>query len=847
MMPNQKRITLEINGNRVAAETGETLLTVLRREGISIPTLCYDDRLAPHGGCRLCLVARRDGGQGLVASCHTPVQRGMVIETDSEDVMAARRRQLQLIILDHRMECPVCERAGDCRLQDLVYENGVEEQPLRFARPAGIRDTASPIIARDNEKCVLCSKCVRLCGEVQGIAEIGIMDRGLAAHVSTIGDRQLDCEFCGQCVHACPVGALVAKPFASNVPVWLREATETTCSYCSCGCLLKMESYEGAIQRVTPLADGSPNHGKLCAKGWLGWDATTSSERIGHPMIRKDRQLVEVDWDEALDAAIEGVRRAQERNKAVVGLASPRLTNEDAYLFQRLFRSVFRSPHVGVGPAAGVGALVDGVRESFGITRSTASFEDLAAADLVMVLRADPTRTHPLIKTELVQGVTQRGQKLLLAHALSGGLERHATQYLPLHPGTEETLLLGLAHLLLKEHTDKRELGTRGAGFAAYRSGLEQYGPEAVAEATGLEPDQLREAATLLAGASNIVFVVLTGSGIPGDEALSTRRACELLALLGSIEGPGRGILVMGEKANTQGVVEVGLHPDLLPGSRLACSEEDRAACENILGAEMPEERGWNGREIFEAATRGDVGLVYLAGQDPVGDWRIGSAAKAGLDKADFVIVQDAFLTATAQIADVVLPAAILSERVGHFTAADGLPRELQRSDRPPEGILQDGRIILDLAKRYGVPIATGPALREEMRRLVRDPRGASPQPRFAPPVEIHPPPRMDKFYLDLSPQLFHSGSTTLRSALLKELAPPVSLMMAPGDAEKLGISEGAMVRLSVGSTKLLLRALIDTAVREGTIATLPQSLKAHARDFEDISDDMRWVSVEAV
>jgi NADH dehydrogenase/NADH:ubiquinone oxidoreductase subunit G len=184
MMANHKRITLEVNGNRVTATAGETLLTVLRREGIAIPTLCYDDRLAPHGGCRLCLVARRDGAQGLVASCHTPVQRGMVIETDTEDVMAARRRQLQLIILDHRMECPVCERAGDCRLQDLVYENGVEEQPLRFARPAGLSDAASPIIARDNEKCVLCSKCVRLCGEVQGIAEIGMKRSRAGSHQS---------------------------------------------------------------------------------------------------------------------------------------------------------------------------------------------------------------------------------------------------------------------------------------------------------------------------------------------------------------------------------------------------------------------------------------------------------------------------------------------------------------------------------------------------------------------------------------------------------------------------------------------------------------------------------------
>jgi predicted molibdopterin-dependent oxidoreductase YjgC len=846
-MANQRSVTLDINGKRVTALTGETLLSVLRREGISVPTLCYDERLAPHGGCRMCLVARRDGGQGLVASCYTPVQRGMVIETDTEDVMAARRRQLQLLILDHRMECPVCERSGDCRLQDLVYEYGIEEAPLSFSRPTGLHDTASAVIARDNEKCVLCAKCVRLCSEVQGIDAIGIFDRGLTTHVSTAGNRPLDCEFCGQCVHACPVGALVAKPFVSDVPVWLRESTATTCSYCSCGCLLRMESYEGEIQRVTPLLDGSPNNGKLCAKGWLGWDITTHPERLKHPMIRKDRQLVEAGWEEALEVTIAGLRRAQERNRAITGLATPRLTNEDAYLFQRLFRSVFGSPHVGAGSAPGISALVDGVRPAYGITRSTASFKDLASADAVMVLCADPTRTHPLIKTELVQGIMQRGQKLLLAHALSGGLQRQATIYLPLHPGTEETLVLGLAHVLVRKLHGRRDGAPQPVGFAEFRKGLEQHSPRAVGSITGLQPDEIRAAAGLLASVDNVVVVVLTGSGIPGDEAAVARRGCELLSLLGCVDGPGRGILVMGEKANTQGVVEVGLHPALLPGSRLVANDDDRAACEAVWKTSIPALTGWNSEKMLQAAAGGKVGFFYLVGQDPVGDWRSGSLAREALERADFVIVQDAFLTASTQFADVVLPAAILSERIGHFIAADGMPRELQRTDRPPGSILQDGQIFLELAGRCGAAVSSGPALREEMRRLVRDPRGVSPQPKLSPPGALPEPRVMNPFFLDLSPQLFHSGSTTMRSALLKEFAPPVSVLLSPRDADAIGISDGAMVRLTVGDNQILLRGHIDASMREGTIATLPQSLKAHARVFEDITDEMCWVCVEAV
>jgi predicted molibdopterin-dependent oxidoreductase YjgC len=839
--------TIEVNGRRVKARPGELLLTVLRREGTVIPTLCHDERLTPYGGCRLCLVARRDAGGGLIPTCYTPVQRKMVIETDSPDVHEARRRQLQLLILNHRMECPVCDRAGDCRLQDLAYEYGVEDEIVNFERRLHPRDEASPIIVRDPEKCVLCGRCVRLCDEVQGVAEIGIFERGLQSVISTEGGRPLDCEFCGQCVNACPVGALVPESPAPRVPVWLRESVTTTCSYCSCGCQLDIESYEGRVQRVASRIAGSPNSGKLCAKGWLGWDATAASERLDNPLVRRNGELVEVNWVDALQSVIEGFQTASGAGKAVVGLGTPRMTSEDAYLFQRLFRTGFGSPHVGTGPAAGIGALVDGVGQALGVRRSTASFEDLAAADLVFVLRADPSRTHPLVKTELVQAIRQRGQKLILAHALSGGMERHASRYLPLRPGSEETLLLGLASLLLHQRRVRSRHG--GApGFGEYKEALESWAPGEVAEATGLHAEDLAATEKLLAEARSAVVVVITGNGIPGDEAAVAQRACELLAVLDKLDGPGCGILVLGEKSNVQGVVETGLHAALLPGGREASSAESREACSAAWGSPVPEAQGWNAAQALRAAALGEVGLLYLVGQDPLGDSFSGSIPRTAVERADLVVVQDGFLTRTAAAADIVLPITILGERTGQFTAADGTPRELRRATRPVHGIPQDGQIFTELSRLCGTSTVSGPALRAEMRRLVREPHGATVQPRFRKPGPIPAARGRERpFFLDLSPQLFHSGRTTLRSATLKELGPPVSLRIAPGDAELLGISDGAMVRVTAGDTKLLLRACLDRTVRPGAVAALPQSLESRERGVEGSDDALQWVSVERV
>jgi len=830
-MVEPRRVRIRVNGSLVEVEAGRILLEVLREQGIDVPTLCHDDRLAPYGGCRMCVVARRDGAHsshhlamrrgeksGLVAACTTPIEDGMVIETEGPEVIEARRRQLQLLLLTHRMECPVCDRNGDCRLQELVHLYGVaDDDVLGLEHHVAAPDADGKVILRDPEKCILCGRCVRLCDEVQGVAAIGFVGRGLGLQVSTAPGRELECEFCGQCVNACPTAALLARPYRSSIPAWLRQQTATTCCYCSCGCQLVVESHEGAVVRVTSRPTELPNRGKLCVKGWLGWDVLSSEERLLTPLIRRRGRLEEASWEEALEAVAGALRQARAPERTAAGICSPRLVCEDAYLFQRLMRCVVGSPHVGPGPEAGVSALVEGLGRVATAPRSTAGFDDLEVADTVLVLRADPSGTHPLIKTELVQAVRRRRTRLVMAHALSGDLGRLASPFLPLRPASEVALVCGLARELASAREGRGENGGGPRGLSEWLRSVQAYTPSVVESLTGLQAGQLGRAVAALEQARRLVVVVVTGRGIPGDEVEVTRAAAGLVTILEQA-GIEAGLLVAGEKGNVQGIVDVGLHPALLPGFLDAAVEDDRRAYGEHCGGLVPPGPGWGVSEVFANAAEGRVDVLYVVEHDPAGVWPREICGREGVERAGFVVVQDTTLTETARLADVVLPTAALLETEGSVVGADGLRRRLRRVVKAPAGLPQGGEVFVRLASRLGSRLPTHRTLEEEIARLVPGEDRRPTIDRLVPAPAPTGAPADSGMVLDASPQLFHSGWVTARSRMLTDLAPLVVVRLCPDDASRLGILEGEMLRLSAGGREVLLRARVDPQVRPGTV-----------------------------
>jgi predicted molibdopterin-dependent oxidoreductase YjgC len=808
-------VDIVVNGKELEVPAGKLLIHVLEEHGVVVPTLCHDERLTPYGGCRVCCVARKDGRGGLIPACSTPVQRGMEIETDTEEVVDSRRKQLQLLVLNHRMECPVCERNGDCRFQDLIYEYGVGDELLPFERVLVPRDERSPIIVRDPEKCVICGKCVRICDEIQGEAAIGLVNRGLEAHVSTFLEKPLDCEFCGQCVNACPVGALVARPFVTEAPAWLRQNTTTTCSLCSCGCQVVVETFQGHIHTVKgDDVRKAPNHGNLCVKGWLGWDLLSSEERLTEPMVRKNGHLEPVSWREALEVASELMRQARDGGEPMVGVATSRMTTEDGYLMQRLMRDVLRTPHVMQAPIGGPDAL-DGMWDATGVPSSTTQVDKIRDADAVLVLRGDPKRTHPIVKNEIVESVKHRGQRLVLAHSLSGGLEQHAELYLDVVPGSETDLVHGMAAALAEQRPEAFAAFEGAEGIEAFKASLTSYTPEAVAEATGLTAAQLQKLFGILLSAGKLLTVVVTGNGVPGDERATTAAAARLTALVNG-DPEASQVLVLGEKANVQGLVDVGVAPDWLPGHRRVDNEEAQAEVAQVWGSGVPSGPGWQVDEVAQRCATGEVGLLYLAGSDPVSCWARSLHPRSMVEGARRVIVQDAFLTPAARMADVVLPVAILGERNGSLVGSDGTRRELRAAVPTPAPLPQDGELFVELAHRLGAELPTRDALAFEMDQLLSWPVPVAPVQRFRAVDAPKPGERVERFLLDAAAHLFHSGQTTTHSPALQHLSPTIAARMNREDALALGVKNGELIQLAAGDTVVMGRARIDRHVRPG-------------------------------
>ncbi len=808
-------IAIVVDGRTIQAREGSNLLDVLQANGIRVPRLCHDPRVAPAGNCGLCIVCRRDHDDELVLACESRVETGMEVDTATPPVVAARARRLAVLLSSHALECPTCERHGDCRLEDLVHLLGaVGEGPMPLlARPP--REDSWPLIAHDPARCVACGLCARLCNEVMGVGAITLVATGSGSQVVTVSGGPLSCEFCGQCVDACPVAALAARPDATGMPAWQRETTPTTCSGCSCGCQLGVESHDGALIRIRGVDGSDPDDGNLCVRGRYAWDLLRSSDRLATPLVRRGGRLVEVSWDEALAATAQALRAARAQRESVAAIGSTRLTDEDAYVLQRFMRSVVGSPHVDAGPDAGVRALVDGIGAAVGVPKSTASFADLTAADVVLVLRGDPGRSHPMVKNLLVQRAA-RGRRVVEAFATAGGVAGRRAGHLQVAAGGEQALLGWLSRDALRRRSAAGGDWPGLPGFGPWRAALEAIGDDELAAASGVAPAALRELGDVTSGAGSLVIVVVTGRGIPGDEAVVARRSCELLAVLGQARRPGSGVLLLGAKTNTQGVLAAGVHPHLLPGYRDAGSARDRASCALRWGRSVAAGPGWSHREAMIRAAAGEAGVLILAGQDPVGTWPRGLAARAGVEGARFVVVLDSFLTETVRLANVVFPVMTGIEREGTVTSADGVRRVLRRGVRPPGGLPSDRQVLVELSRRLGVRIPGGDSLADELAGELAEAPGVTGSITFGPVEPIAPAGSTRGLLLDAAPRLVHASSMTRHSATLLGLRPLVNVRLSTHDARALGLEDGETARVVAGPREVLRRVVVDPTVPRG-------------------------------
>jgi len=827
-MKNTKMIKLTIDGRPVEVAQGATILEAARTVGIDIPTLCYHEWVSPIGSCRMCVV--KVDGYGIVASCNTPAADGLVVTTDDDELHRLRKQQLELILLNHPLDCPICDKAGECRLQDLTYAFNVSEQPFHATMEKQTVDTSSWLIERTDSRCVRCGRCVAVCEEVMGVGAYTFDGRGYAVKINTHDGGPLDCEFCGQCVAICPVGALLAKGFKHRARVWDLARQETVCGYCGAGCQLELNVRRNRVYRVTSDRKTTSNDGLLCVRGTYGNDYFTHENRRHSPMVKRDGHWVEIGWPEALDSVAEGIKHALATGgpEAVGVLASPRLPLEDAYLTAYVFGDVVGTRLVAVSGQDGYGEALKTTFFRLGRAGSTADFDDLGRADAILLLGSDLAAEMPVPHLRALRAVRENDARLINAYPTPTKCDDFATSRLRYHPGEETAVLLMLLRCLVEQKGQSVDfIMRRTEGFAAFKAGLDRLNLDDLAWRSGISIETAMQAAAELARAKAPVVVLgnqSLGSPMAGQIA---GLAIDLLMALGRVE---HGLLLSSDRSDVFGAMLAGLAPGRGPGLK---------ARENLpVGwTRMPEAPGLGYRGVLEAGMVGHLSALIVLGANPLVGTPMAEPLRKAMDVTGFVVTSDPFLNATAEQAQIYLPTQTFAEREGLILSVEGRLLNMRRAIEPAEGAMTEWQILLELAKRLGKPYGgeTLHDIRRELAANVADltdvdyetlPRSGQFIPRFAlgedtkitfGAIPLLPSRLEGDLLLVTGPVFAHNGTLSQRGGGPMTICPEPWLALHPDDAREHGLSAGASVKVRAQNTELSATVRYDDRLSRGT------------------------------
>lgn len=838
-------ISLTIDGREVSVEEGATILEAAGVAGVYIPTFCYHKRLMPFGACRMCMVEVEQMKGRLVPSCSTPAANGMVINTNTPEVRKARRTLLELLLIHHPLDCPVCDKGGECTLQDLVYEYALSSTRFFDKKFHHEIDRASPLIERNVNRCVLCGMCARVCEEMVGAAEISFVNRGLKTTIGTDFERVLDCEFCGECVNICPVGALTDKLFKYKARTWELKKVNTICSYCSTGCTLTLGVKGNRIYRIVGDDTIGVNKGSLCAKGRFGYQYLISPERMNSPLVKnKEGELVRAPWEEALERIVQGFRKVKERHGAasIGGICSERLTNEEAYVFQKFMRAVVGTDSVDHSGTYSYSGLLKGFRGSFGYAANDITLEDIRGAEVIFLVRSNLSETHPVIGYQVNMAVKGDESKLIVASSSTVKLNRLAAISLTHHPASEIVLLNGIVHTLISERLyDERYVATSTEGFEQLKEGVARYHGEYVEKITGVKKEDIEETARLLAKGKRVCILVSCGLAMLSDDEKLAQAVANLALLLGLVGKKGSGIALLGEKCNAQGVLDMGVLPSLLPGYQDLLDAKVRGTFEEVWNVSLPSQSGYNALEMMVHAEKGTMKALYLVGENPLVSYPDITQTQKALESLEFLVVQDLFLTPTARYADVVVPVAGFAEKSGTYTNFEGRVQKLLPGLTKLQGVKTDLEIFSELSIKMGYKMNA--SLPEEVMREIRKlvslygeveydqlgsegmrltfvPGETKVKGRFI-PVEAGEKEMSDKNYpllLLTGSILFHSGSFSTKSPELNQIGPGGWVEVNPEDAKKYQFAAGQLVVVRSRRGAIRLKVKISKKQRKGMV-----------------------------
>ena len=715
---NIKKIAFDLNGKSVEAYEGETILQAAKREGVEIPHLCYKEGMRADGNCRACVV-EVDGERVLAPSCCRYPSEGMKVNSESERAKKSQKMVVELLLADmpEQDESPYNKHS---ELDQWAKKLNVSK-PRFDQRDQPACDISHPAIAVNLDACIQCNRCVRACREVEGNDVIGYAHRG--SHSKIVFDLddpmgESTCVACGECVQACPTGALMPAN-----EVGLIEADKTvnsTCPYCGVGCLIKYHVKDNEILFTEGREEGPANKGRLCVKGRYGFDYIHNPLRLTKPLIRRegvekttelldpadlDKVFREATWEEALDFAAGGLNKIRDEHgsKALAGLGSAKGSNEEAYLFQKLIRTGFGSNNVDhctrLCHASSVAALL----ECLGSGAVSNPVEDVALAEVVILIGANPTINHP-VGASFIKNATKNGTKLIVMDPRKNAIAPYASHYLQFRPDTDVALLNAIMHTILDEGLQNDTYIERYTeGFDKMKKHLQHYPAEKVAPIVGIDAETIKEVARLYATSKG--SMILWGMGISQHIHGTDNSRCliSLALMTGQIGRPGSGLHPLRGQNNVQGASDVGLIPMVYPDYQPVTNPVISAKFEKLWGTELDHENGLTTVEMVHAAYDGKVKGMYIEGENPAMSDPNQNHARAAFTKLDHMVVQDIFLTETAGFADVILPASAFYEKTGTFSNTDRRVQMGRQVVDPPGEARLDLEIIQDIANRMGL------------------------------------------------------------------------------------------------------------------------------------------------
>jgi formate dehydrogenase (NADP+) alpha subunit len=842
----KKIVNFKINGEEASAPEGTVIIEVAKQHGVEITNLCYNRKLKPFAACRTCMVDIRtpEGNKELVYSCTQPVAEGIEIFTSTEETDRYNGACLEMLLVEHPLDCPICDKSGVCPLQDNTEALQLANGRFEIQRRNEPSDKSNPLIEFYLNRCIMCGLCVRACDEIQGVQALDFHQRGMKTTIGTANQEPLDCEFCGQCITVCPTGALMDMSSQERGLAALFATNHSTCGYCSWGCTIQVETKKNKVARFVGDETNNIgiNEGNLCAKGRFGHGIIHNENRIKSPLMNVGGTFKEVSWDEAIKTIIERVQATINRSgpETVAGIGGEKLTNEENYLFQKLFRGIYGSNQITNLNHMRAPYVNKFMIRCFENGINSKPVTEMENSDVIFVFNSDLPSEYPVGGNSARKGAIFTGTDIIVANPRKVILKNEANIDIRLNYtlGSDATLIKRISRILIDQGiVNLNKVKSAVPNYEEMVNSLSSYTAETTQKITGIPDEVLTRVAKRFGRTADKYLLI--GSDIldtgQGEDILNALLNLAVLVHNGA-EG-SISIFPPREHCNSQGINDMGCTPEFLPGYKSVTDSNALSSLSEAWGVDsLSFESHSPAKDLIENCTNGTIKFLHIAGEDPIHTYYKGAEIKNALQIVPFLVVQDVYMTETAKLADIILPSTTSVEKEGTFTNMTRHVQKVVPATPPQYQSRTDHDIFVSLAGVFGKEFKNSSVseIQEEILKTVRiykntlpgtnskqwNPEGFKKYPYFYITGTSKVIERKKEFPFQLvsNNHMFHIGSYTQYAKALTDIGPECVAELHPEDAETLGVNDGDRIVIESSTHKVEAPILVNTITAKGMI-----------------------------